>query len=99
MGHVIGLFIVRSLVSLSLRNYFFKVVVPICIVIAITFSVSLPIHFIMEESFLRLVLVTIISVAAAGLSLYFVAFDKNEKALALDLANGLMTKIMHKKNG
>lgn len=93
IGHIIGLFIVRNLVNLSLRQYCIKVAIPIVVVILITFLVSLPIHFLLEEGFFRLSVVTIISGVAVGFSLYFIAFDKNERILSLQLINSLMSKI------
>jgi len=91
-GHIVGLFIVRTLVGLSLREYFIKVVIPILVVTALSITVALPIHFYMAENFWRLLLVTLISVSSAGLSLYFIAFDKNERNLATQLMNGFISK-------
>ena len=93
-GHIVGLFIVRTLVELSLREYFVKVVVPILIVTALSITVALPIHFYMAENFWRLLLVTMVSVSTAGLSLLFIAFDKNERNLAMQLMNGFISKFL-----
>ena len=91
-GHIIGLFVVRTLVVLSLREYFIKVVVPILIVAIISIIAALPIHFYMEENFWRLLFVTQVSVTAAGLSLYFIAFNKSERSLSMLLLNGFISK-------
>ena len=96
-GHIVGLFIVRDLVNLSLRQYLLKVVIPITIVIMLSLGVSLPIHFLMNEGFMRLLLVTIVSVSTAGLSLYYVAFEKHERSLALQLLNGVLSKFKLKR--
>ena len=98
-GHIVGLYIVRSLVGLSLKQYVVKVVVPILVVIAITFCVSLPIHFSLGEGFLRLVLVSFSGVVATGTSLFFLALDTNEKRLVFQLADGLISKIKHRIHG
>lgn len=96
-GHIVGLFIVRDLVNLSLRQYLLKVVIPIMIVIMLSLGVSLPIHFLMNEGFMRLLLVTIVSVSTAGLSLYYIAFEKHERSLALQLLNGVLSKFKLKR--
>ena len=97
VGHIVGLFIVRGLVGLSLRNYVVKVVVPITVVMVITLSVSFPVHFILDEGFLRLIVITFVGVIVSGTSLFVLAFDANERGLALQLVNGLISKIRHKE--
>lgn len=96
-GHIVGLFIVRNLVNLSLRQYLLKVVLPITLVLILTLGVSLPVHFSMDEGFIRLMVVTIVGVATAGLSLYYIALEKNERNLALQLLNGVLKKIKLKR--
>lgn len=96
-GHIVGLFIVRTLVDFSLRQYLTKVILQILFVIGCSFAVSLPIHYIMHEGFLRLILVTISSVSALALSLFFVAFNDNERSLTIHLFQGLVNNIRKKK--
>lgn len=92
-GHLVGLFIVRNLTEFSLRRYFDKVVLPITIVIILSLGVSVPIHLIMNDGFMRLLSVAIISIVATSLSLYYVAFDKNEQVLAKQLLHGFISKM------
>lgn len=93
IGHVIGLFIVRKLVHLSLREYAIKVVFPILLVMCISIGLTYPLRFFMNEGFFRLFAVTIIGASTASLSLYFLGLDQNERQLALQLFNGVLKKI------
>ena len=94
-GHVVGLFIVRELVDMPLKSYLVKVVIPIAIVLVVSISISYPIHLLMYESFLRLISVTAVGVFSVCLSLYFLALDKSEKQLALQLLNGVLNRFKH----
>ena len=97
VGHTVGLFIVRRLVNLSLRQYTYKVVVPILIVIVLSIGISMPIHFLLTEGLVRFICVAILSVTTVAISLYYIAFDENERQLALQLVNRLLSMIKLKK--
>lgn len=91
-GHIVGLFIVKKLVDLSISNYCKKVILPICFVFAISFPISyFPHHFITDE-FIRLVIVTFISIISVILTLFFIVLDNGEKHLVLNMANTLLAK-------
>ena len=93
IGHIVGLFIVRKLVNMSLKLYTVKVIIPIAIVAITTIAVAILFRLMMQEGFLRLVCVVVVSVASVGLSLYYLALDNNEKQLFLQLLNRLINKI------
>lgn len=95
LGHIVGLFIVRTLVDLSLKTYLLKVVVPIFAIFVLSFPLSyLPCLFI-EEGFLRLISVTIVGVLSVAFTLYFIGLDKDEKRLVLNMANSFLVKFKH----
>lgn len=94
---IVCLFIVRKLVSFSLREYFVKVIVPIAIVFLISLVIVTPLHFFMNEGFLRLIIVSAVSVIVVGLSFFFIAFNKSERQLTLQLLNPVI-KVFTKKN-
>lgn len=91
-GHIVGLFIVRRLVNLSLKEYVIKVVFPILLVMGISIGLAYPFHYYMEEGFIRLVMVTIVGSISACLSLYYLGLDRNEKQLSLQLFNSVLKK-------
>ena len=94
-GHIVGLFIVRTLVDLSLKDYLLRVVVPIFAIFVLSFPLSYLTHIFMEEGFIRLVCVAIMSVFSVLSTLYFIALDNGEKRLVLNLANALIVKFKH----
>lgn len=96
-GHIVGLFIVRKLVNLSLKEYLIKVVVPILLVMVISVGFSFPFHYFMHEGFLRLIVVTVVGSTTAALSIYYIALDKNEKQLASQLLGSVLNKIKPKR--
>lgn len=97
VGHIVGLFIVRELVKLSLKEYIIKVVIPILLVMVVSIGLSYPLHYFMQEGFFRLVSVTIVGAASAGILLYFVGLDRGEKQLAYQLFKGILCKLRTKK--
>lgn len=97
LGHIVGLFIVRTLVELSLRSYCLNVVVPILLVFTISLLISCLPHMYVVNDLLRLIIVTATSILTVFLTLYFVVLDKGEKHLVLGLANSLLVKIKLKK--
>ena len=97
LGHIVGLFIVRTLVNMSLKQYTIKVIFPIVIVIALTLIIALGIKYSMHEGILRLISVTVASVITAGISLYCIALNKREKELSLQLLNGFISKFNIKR--
>lgn len=95
LGHIVGLFIVRTLVNFSLKDYFLKVVVPILIIFVLSFPISYLPHMLIEEGFLRLTCVTIMSILSVLSTLYFIAFDKGEKRLVVNMVNAFIVKFKH----
>lgn len=95
LGHIVGLFVVRTLVDLSLKDYLFRVIVPIFVLFSLSFPLSyLPCIFI-EEGILRLICVTGVSILSVISFFYFIALDKGEKRLVLNMANSFLVKFKH----
>ncbi len=96
-GHIVGLFIVRKLVNLSIHDYCIKVILPICFVFAISLPISyLPHHFITND-IIRLLIVIITSFISVISTLFFIALDKGEKYIVLNMANTLLVKLKIKR--
>lgn len=97
LGHIVGLFIVRRLVELSLREYCVKVILPLVIVFALSFLISYIPHAFLEDGMIRLISVTLVSLTSVIITLYFVALDKGEKQLILNMTNSLLVKFKIKR--
>ena len=97
LGHIVGLFIVQTLVCLSLRSYCLQVISPIFLVFIFSFPMSYLLHILIECNILRLIVVTSSSIVSVILALYFIALDKGEKQMVSNLINTLLFKIKIKK--
>ena len=98
LGHFICLFVVKKLVGMSVLDYFKKIVLPIIEVMVITFSLVLPVHMFIKEGFLRLVIVSILSVVLVGLLFYYIGFNKSERELSKRLVSSLFKKLRKRKS-
>lgn len=94
IGHVVCLFIVRTLVKFSLRYYFIQVILPLTLVLIISVGVTYPCHVVMRPGFFRLVCVTIIGSCSVLLTLYYICFDLREKQLAKQLLNSGISRFL-----
>ena len=97
LGHVVGLFIVRTLVEFSLQDYLIKVVVPISLVFLLSYSISYLLHNLLDEGLLRLIIVTSMSIISVLLVLYYIALDKGEKLLVHNIVDSMLVKLKLKR--
>lgn len=98
VSHFVCLFIVKRLVGMSVREYFKEVVWPILIVFAISIVVTFPVHYFLQSGFWRLCIVTITGVITAGLSLFYMALNVNERALFTQIIKSVAYKLRIVKN-
>ena len=89
--HIVCLFIARKLVQYSLREYTVNVILPILAVLIIGIVLLIPIHLLMQEGVLRFLLVCFASVFVVGFSVYYIAFNSNERKLSLQLLNPIIS--------
>lgn len=97
LGHIVGLFIVKRLVDLSIHDYCIKVILPIFIVFAISFPISCLPHSFITNDIIRLLCVIGISIISVILSTFFIALNNGEKHLVLNMANTLLVKFKLKR--
>ena len=83
--HLVSLIIARKLVHFSLREYFRVVVWPTLLILVVGVALVYPLHYLLQEGWLRLILVCVISFVVIGLSFFYIAFNKSERQLALQL--------------
>lgn len=93
LGHIIGLFIVKRLVGMPIREYYNRVILPIFIVFIFSTILVSPIRIFMGEGVLRFVLVVIFSIVVVFFSLYYIGLQKNERTLFLQLLKSIISKI------
>lgn len=98
LGHLVCLFVVKKLVRMSVTEYFKEVVWPIVFVLIISVVITYPVHHFMNSGFLRLCVVTLVSVITVGLALYYLALNANERALFSQMIMSLVGKIRNRRN-
>ena len=81
INQIICNIIVKRIFPYSLREYFKTVIVPCTAFIVTILAIPSPIIYFMEESFIRLVLTTIVIIITAVFVAYFIVLNKDEKRL------------------
>lgn len=97
LGHFVCLFVVRKLVGMSVWDYFKRIVIPIIEVMAITIVLVFPVHMFMREGFLRLVVVSLLSVVLVGLLFYYIGFNKSERKMSLQFVSSFFKRLRRSK--
>lgn len=92
--HIIGLFIVRKIVGMSVRTYTRKVFVPLFSVCFLTLLFLFPIRFFMPASFLRLIIITILCIVLIIAFLYWFGLEKQEQQLIKELFEKVRNKVL-----
>jgi Na+-driven multidrug efflux pump len=76
---IIRLYLVKPMIELSIRKFIQDVLFPITKVCVTASIIPILFYFMMEQSFLKLCLSTIISIASVGVSVYFVGMNTQEQ--------------------
>ena len=93
LGHIVCLFVLRTLISFSLRHYLNHVVIPILIVIGVELLITSPIHILMHTSGFRFIVVCLVGAITGAVALYYLALDRQEQALMRTLINSVKSKL------
>lgn len=92
-GHIVALFILRTLIDFSILNYTKKVLVPIVAVIVSSLLVVISVHGIIDNATIRFFVVGFIGVATTSALSYLIGLNKGEKALVKDFVKNLIKKV------
>lgn len=93
LAHAVGLFIVRKLVGMSIRDYMVQVVLPILATMFISITILFIIHLLLPAGFLRLLIVSFSSLIVVSSLFYFICFNTSEKELVYKLVAGVLSKL------
>lgn len=69
----------KKYIEYSVIEYLKKVVLPILYVATLSIIIATPIHFIMQDSFLRFFLQTVVCIGVTVIATYFIALDSVER--------------------
>lgn len=95
IGLIVGMFILRTLMPFKIWEYTKKVFFPIIPVTAFALLSSWQTHHFIGNEMMRFIMVVLVSTLVISLMVYLVGMTKDEKALALQLVKG---KISRKRN-
>lgn len=98
LGHIVCLFVLKTLIFFSITYYMKKIFAPIFVVLGIGLLCTFPICLILEEGWWRLMIVIIVSVFSICLSSYFVALNQSERNLLKTILSSIINKF-NKFNG
>ena len=85
----------RRLMEFPVMEYIVKVFGTCLMVCAISLILPLAAHLMLEESFISVVMVCLISLLSSIVGIYFIGMDNKEKQFVWEVIN---KKILHKKN-
>lgn len=97
LAHGVGLFIVKRLVNMSIREYLNRVVYPICLILSISIVASFGIHSLLPEGILRLIIVSFASLIIVVFLLYYLGVNDAERKLILKIINSMFSKLKGNK--
>lgn len=83
----------RSLVSFSFRTYLRKAVLPIVCVTVVSLVVPSTLYVLMSPSWLRFIVVCLLSVLSVAVSVYFLGLENNERTFFIDRLRTLKSKL------
>jgi hypothetical protein len=81
----VSLIIVHNIVKFSLISYLKVVVFPLLMVAMLTSIIPVVLHFLMNEGFMRLILLSLSSILFSSLFFYYLALSKKEKDIVLSV--------------
>ena len=90
IAHITCLIAVNKVAGLSLKLYFKEVVLPLALVLAVSLCVVIPIRCLIEEGFLRFIIIVIANTISIILSLYYFAFNIKERSLFIQLFKSMI---------
>ncbi len=85
ISQVVSLFVLKTVISFSIRDYLKAVMLPLLAVFAATVWVPVPLVHFMGQGWLRFVTVTVVSVAVTLPLIYCIGLNASEKKLMADL--------------
>ena len=79
INYIISLFILKTIMEFSLLRYIKDVVFPLMLSSVVSIVIPILAHYLISPGFLRLLIVTILSIISVGLTFYLISLNKGEK--------------------
>ena len=81
---------------MHVKEYLRNVILPCSIFTILTLTIPVVVYLLMEPSFLRFIVITVSTAGAALAMAYFVALNKNERTLAVNMASTVIRRMFHR---
>ena len=88
---------VKKLVDMSIKDYFVKVVKPIIFILLISSGTLFFIHTLLPQGFLRLFVISFLSIILVSSLFYSVGLNVIERGMVVQFVNQFLTKMNFKK--
>ena len=88
----VRLFFAKRLMGMRIVDYYKNVIFPTCIIILIPATFAFIPHYLMDESFIRLVMVCVIYCSIFAVMMFRFAFDKNQRTQFLLKVNNIIKR-------
>ncbi|MBS6577933.1 lipopolysaccharide biosynthesis protein [Parabacteroides goldsteinii] len=93
IGFIVGMFIIKTIMTFSIIEYTTKVIVPVIPIVVLSYILITPITYIMSESFIRFSLVLILSILVVGLLFLLIGLNKQEKILISQIISNIIKNL------
>lgn len=94
LGLLARIILSRKRMGLPLHDYYSKVVVKICLVTFISFSILLSICPIFDRSLFSSVVIVLLSIMVTSIVIYYVGIGSNERALLIEKIRKVKNKVI-----
>lgn len=91
----VRLYLLRNIISLSFRKYIKEVLLRMGLVSGCSCIIPCLVHFNMQESFLRLFTVCVVSMASSLLFMYLLGLEKGERSFVVNKIGSRLQGLMH----
>ncbi len=96
IAFIARLLIVRPLIQLSLREYFFSVIAPCFVVVIVSVSLSLLVKAFLPNGLVFSLIVCFLSFFFASLATFYLGCTTGERAFLIAKTRGLITRVAHR---
>lgn len=93
IGFIVGMFIIKTIMTFSIIEYTTKVIVPVIPIVVLSYILIIPITHMMAESFIRFSLIFILSVLVVSVLFLLVGLNKQEKILIGNMVLNAVNKL------
>ena len=93
IGFIVGMFIIKTIMTFSIIEYTNKVIVPVIPIVVLSYILIAPIRHIMSESFIRFALILTLSVLVISILFFLIGLNKKEKKLIGQMASNIIKKL------